>query len=84
MAVMEVAVPDDEGQVSEEVVQMWCVEEQAMETDIALLQQVEELEKKVTAASLQAKIGTNTHAQTRPYNVSDSDVMCTVCFQHIY
>uniref|UniRef100_A0AAY4C1H8 Bromodomain adjacent to zinc finger domain protein 2B n=1 Tax=Denticeps clupeoides TaxID=299321 RepID=A0AAY4C1H8_9TELE len=33
----------------------WCVEEQAMETDIALLQQVEELERKVTSASLQVK-----------------------------
>lgn len=47
---------DDEGQVSEETVEMWCVEEQAMETDIALLVQVEELEKKVTAASLQVKV----------------------------
>ncbi|XP_062383254.1 bromodomain adjacent to zinc finger domain protein 2B-like isoform X3 [Sardina pilchardus] len=55
VAVMEVSVLDDEGQVSEETVQTWCVEEQAMETDIALLVQVEELEKKVTAASLQVK-----------------------------
>ena len=64
---MEVAVPDDEGQVSEEVVQMWCVEEQAMETDIALLQQVEELEKKVTAASLQVKVNTPTHMHTNTH-----------------
>ncbi|CAB1328440.1 unnamed protein product, partial [Coregonus sp. 'balchen'] len=33
----------------------WCVEEQAMEMDIAVLQQVEELERKVTSASLQVK-----------------------------
>ncbi|XP_028835607.1 bromodomain adjacent to zinc finger domain protein 2B isoform X2 [Denticeps clupeoides] len=45
----------DEGQVSEETLVTWCVEEQAMETDIALLQQVEELERKVTSASLQVK-----------------------------
>nr|AAI42905.1 Zgc:165617 protein [Danio rerio] len=45
----------DEGQVSVETLQEWCVEEQAMETDIALLQQVEELERKVTSASLQVK-----------------------------
>lgn len=46
----------DEGQVSVETLQEWCVEEQAMETDIALLQQVEELERKVTSASLQVKV----------------------------
>ncbi|XP_062853759.1 bromodomain adjacent to zinc finger domain protein 2B isoform X4 [Trichomycterus rosablanca] len=54
VAVMEVS-DLDEGQVSEETLQDWCVEEQAMETDIALLQQVEELERKVTSASLQVK-----------------------------
>ncbi|KAF0042972.1 hypothetical protein F2P81_004309 [Scophthalmus maximus] len=45
----------EESQVSVESVRGWCVEEQAMEMDIAVLQQVEELERKVTAASLQAK-----------------------------
>ncbi|XP_058486337.1 bromodomain adjacent to zinc finger domain protein 2B [Solea solea] len=45
----------EESQVSVESVRGWCVEEQAMEMDIAVLQQVEELEKKVTAASLQTK-----------------------------
>uniref|UniRef100_A0A8C6STP3 Bromodomain adjacent to zinc finger domain, 2Ba n=1 Tax=Neogobius melanostomus TaxID=47308 RepID=A0A8C6STP3_9GOBI len=45
----------EESQVSEESVWGWCVEEQAMEMDIAVLQQVEELERKVTAASLQVK-----------------------------
>ncbi|XP_057193147.1 bromodomain adjacent to zinc finger domain protein 2B isoform X9 [Triplophysa rosa] len=54
VAVMEVSELD-EGQVSVETVRDWCVEEQAMETDIALLQQVEELERKVTSASLQVK-----------------------------
>ncbi|XP_069381853.1 bromodomain adjacent to zinc finger domain protein 2B isoform X20 [Paralichthys olivaceus] len=45
----------EESQVSVESVRGWCVEEQAMEMDIAVLQQVEELERKVTAASLQVK-----------------------------
>ncbi|KAK1798080.1 hypothetical protein P4O66_000580 [Electrophorus voltai] len=54
VAVMEVSELD-EGQVSVETLQEWCVEEQAMETDIALLQQVEELERKATSASLQVK-----------------------------
>ncbi|XP_072321879.1 bromodomain adjacent to zinc finger domain protein 2B isoform X21 [Eucyclogobius newberryi] len=45
----------EESQVSEESVRGWCVEEQAMEMDIAVLQQVEELERKVSAASLQVK-----------------------------
>lgn len=55
VAVMEVSELD-EGQVSVETLQEWCVEEQAMETDIALLQQVEELERRVTSASLQVKV----------------------------
>lgn len=46
----------EESQVSVESVRGWCVEEQAMEMDIAVLQQVEELERKVTAASLQVKV----------------------------
>uniref|UniRef100_A0A8C7WAZ6 Bromodomain adjacent to zinc finger domain 2B n=1 Tax=Oncorhynchus mykiss TaxID=8022 RepID=A0A8C7WAZ6_ONCMY len=45
----------EENGVSEETVESWCVEEQAMEMDIAVLQQVEELERKVTSASLQVK-----------------------------
>ncbi|XP_045063309.1 bromodomain adjacent to zinc finger domain protein 2B-like isoform X11 [Coregonus clupeaformis] len=45
----------EESQVSVESVRGWCVEEQAMEMDIAVLQQVEELERKVTTASLQIK-----------------------------
>ncbi|XP_051562139.1 bromodomain adjacent to zinc finger domain protein 2B-like isoform X6 [Myxocyprinus asiaticus] len=55
VAVMEVSELD-EGQVSMDTLQEWCVDEQAMETDIALLQQVEELERKVTSASLQVKV----------------------------
>uniref|UniRef100_A0A8C9TG37 Bromodomain adjacent to zinc finger domain 2B n=1 Tax=Scleropages formosus TaxID=113540 RepID=A0A8C9TG37_SCLFO len=45
----------EENQVTEETLEGWCVEEQAMEMDIAILQQVEELERKVTSASLQVK-----------------------------
>ncbi|MFT7808570.1 bromodomain adjacent to zinc finger domain protein 2B isoform X3 [Arapaima gigas] len=45
----------EENQVTEETLESWCVEEQAMEMDIAILQQVEELERKVTSASLQVK-----------------------------
>lgn len=43
-------------EVSEETVKSWCVEEQAMEVDISLLQQVEDLERKVISASLQVKV----------------------------
>lgn len=53
----------EESQVSVESVRGWCVEEQAMEMDIAVLQQVEELERKVTAASLQVKVK-NSHNPT--------------------
>uniref|UniRef100_H3CVR0 Bromodomain adjacent to zinc finger domain 2B n=1 Tax=Tetraodon nigroviridis TaxID=99883 RepID=H3CVR0_TETNG len=54
----------EESQVSVESVRGWCVEEQAMEMDIAVLQQVEELERKVTAASLQVKAGRFTDPQS--------------------
>lgn len=46
----------EENQVTEETLESWCIEEQAMEMDIAVLQQVEELERKVTSASLQIKV----------------------------
>ncbi|KAI3356190.1 hypothetical protein L3Q82_017448, partial [Scortum barcoo] len=42
-------------EVSEDTVEGWCVEEQAMEVDISLLQQVENLERKVISANLQVK-----------------------------
>lgn len=42
--------------LSEDSVQHWCVEEQAMEVDISVLQQVEELQHRVTSASLQVKV----------------------------
>ncbi|XP_018557852.1 bromodomain adjacent to zinc finger domain protein 2B isoform X3 [Lates calcarifer] len=42
-------------EVSEKTVESWCVEEQAMEVDIGLLQKVEDLERKVVCASLQIK-----------------------------
>lgn len=48
-------------EVSEETVESWCVEEQAMEVDISLLQQVENLERKVISASLQVKVQRNEH-----------------------
>nr|XP_057944861.1 bromodomain adjacent to zinc finger domain protein 2B isoform X3 [Doryrhamphus excisus] len=54
----------EESQVSVESVRGWCVEEQAMEMDIAILQQVEELERKVTAASLQVKGWTHPDPQS--------------------
>lgn len=46
----------ERSQVCEETVQSWCVEEHAMDMDIAVLQQVEELERRVTFASLQVKV----------------------------
>ncbi|XP_062861932.1 bromodomain adjacent to zinc finger domain protein 2B isoform X2 [Trichomycterus rosablanca] len=45
----------EQSQVCKETVQHWCVEEHAMDMDIAVLQQVEELVRKVTSASLQVK-----------------------------
>lgn len=56
----------EESQVSVESVRGWCVEEQAMEMDIAVLQQVEELERKVTAASLQVKVRFKSWGQVPP------------------
>lgn len=46
-------------EVSEETVESWCIEEQAMEVDISMLQQVEDLERKVISASLQVKVQAN-------------------------
>lgn len=46
----------EQSQVCEETVQRWCIEEHAMDMDIAVLQQVEELERRVTSASLQVKV----------------------------
>lgn len=57
----------EESQVSVESVRGWCVEEQAMEMDIAVLQQVEELERKVTAASLQVKVKGKTWNKFLPH-----------------
>ncbi|XP_047457043.1 bromodomain adjacent to zinc finger domain protein 2B isoform X3 [Mugil cephalus] len=45
----------EEKEFSEATVESWCVEEQAMEVDIALLRQVEALERKVISSSLQVK-----------------------------
>lgn len=43
-------------QISEETVYSWCVDEQVMDLDISVLQQVEELELRVTSANLQVKV----------------------------
>lgn len=59
-----VAVADmtEKQDVSKRSVESWSIEQQAMEVDIGLLQQVEELERKVVSASLQVKV----HARTPP------------------
>ncbi|XP_053511121.1 bromodomain adjacent to zinc finger domain protein 2B isoform X10 [Artibeus jamaicensis] len=46
---------NEENQVTRDIVESWSVEEQAMETDLSLLQQVEDLERRVASASLQVK-----------------------------
>ncbi|XP_059961747.1 bromodomain adjacent to zinc finger domain protein 2B isoform X6 [Mesoplodon densirostris] len=45
----------EENQVTRDIVENWSVEEQAMETDLSILQQVEDLERRVASASLQVK-----------------------------
>nr|XP_047909974.1 bromodomain adjacent to zinc finger domain protein 2B isoform X14 [Anser cygnoides] len=46
---------NEDNQVTRDVVENWSVEEQAMEMDLAILQQVEDLERRVQSASLQVK-----------------------------
>ncbi|XP_072838690.2 bromodomain adjacent to zinc finger domain protein 2B isoform X12 [Pogona vitticeps] len=46
---------NDENQVTRDIVENWSIEEQAMDMDIAILQQVEDLERRVASASLQIK-----------------------------
>ncbi|XP_072730454.1 bromodomain adjacent to zinc finger domain protein 2B isoform X10 [Ciconia boyciana] len=46
---------NEDNQVTQDVVENWSVEEQAMEMDLAILQQVEDLERRVASASLQVK-----------------------------
>ncbi|XP_030909361.2 bromodomain adjacent to zinc finger domain protein 2B isoform X10 [Melopsittacus undulatus] len=46
---------NEDNQVTRDVVENWSVEEQAMEMDVAILQQVEDLERRVASASLQVK-----------------------------
>ncbi|KAM6129768.1 bromodomain adjacent to zinc finger domain protein 2B isoform 9-T10 [Pterocles gutturalis] len=46
---------NEDNRVTRDVVENWSVEEQAMETDLAILQQVEDLERRVASASLQVK-----------------------------
>ncbi|XP_015267019.1 PREDICTED: bromodomain adjacent to zinc finger domain protein 2B [Gekko japonicus] len=54
VAIIEVQ-ENDENQVTRDIVENWSTEEQAMEMDIAILQQVEDLERRVASASLQIK-----------------------------
>ncbi|XP_060113156.1 bromodomain adjacent to zinc finger domain protein 2B isoform X13 [Heteronotia binoei] len=54
VAIIEVH-ENDENQVTRDIVENWSTEEQAMEMDIAILQQVEDLERRVASASLQIK-----------------------------
>ncbi|XP_050825108.1 bromodomain adjacent to zinc finger domain protein 2B isoform X2 [Gopherus flavomarginatus] len=46
---------NEENQVTRDIVENWSVEEQAMEVDLAILHQVEDLERRVVSASLQVK-----------------------------
>ncbi|XP_038192296.1 bromodomain adjacent to zinc finger domain protein 2B isoform X3 [Arvicola amphibius] len=46
---------NEENQVTRDIVENWSVEEQAMELDLNILQQVEDLERRVASASLQVK-----------------------------
>ncbi|XP_057349919.1 bromodomain adjacent to zinc finger domain protein 2B-like [Manis pentadactyla] len=46
---------NEENQVTRDIVENWSVEEQAMEVDLRILQQVEDLERRVASASLQVK-----------------------------
>ncbi|XP_073081270.1 bromodomain adjacent to zinc finger domain protein 2B-like [Manis javanica] len=46
---------NEENQVTRDIVEHWSVEEQAMGVDLRILQQVEDLERRVTSASLQVK-----------------------------
>ncbi|XP_021121482.1 bromodomain adjacent to zinc finger domain protein 2B isoform X10 [Heterocephalus glaber] len=46
---------NEEHQVTQDIVENWSVEEQAMEMDLSILQQVEDLERRVASASLQVK-----------------------------
>ncbi|XP_040297849.1 bromodomain adjacent to zinc finger domain protein 2B isoform X3 [Bufo bufo] len=45
----------DHGELTRDVVENWCMEDHEMEVDIAILQQVEDLERRVASASLQVK-----------------------------
>uniref|UniRef100_A0A8C4YFN2 Bromodomain adjacent to zinc finger domain protein 2B n=1 Tax=Gopherus evgoodei TaxID=1825980 RepID=A0A8C4YFN2_9SAUR len=46
---------NEENQVTRDIVENWSVEEQAMQMDLAILHQVEDLERRVVSASLQVK-----------------------------
>ncbi|XP_021572001.1 bromodomain adjacent to zinc finger domain protein 2B isoform X2 [Carlito syrichta] len=54
VAIIELS-ENEENQVTRDIVENWSVEEQAMEMDLSILQQVEDLERRVASASLQVK-----------------------------
>ncbi|XP_028928193.1 bromodomain adjacent to zinc finger domain protein 2B isoform X3 [Ornithorhynchus anatinus] len=54
VAIIEIS-ENEENQVTRDIVENWSVEEQAMEMDLIILQQVEDLERRVASASLQVK-----------------------------
>ncbi|XP_051040569.1 bromodomain adjacent to zinc finger domain protein 2B isoform X6 [Phodopus roborovskii] len=54
VAIIELS-ENEENQVTRDIVENWSVEEQAMELDLNILQQVEDLERRVASASLQVK-----------------------------
>ncbi|NXJ77998.1 BAZ2B protein, partial [Trogon melanurus] len=54
VAIIDINETED-NQVTRDVVENWSIEEQAMEMDLAILQQVEDLERRVASASLQVK-----------------------------
>ncbi|XP_063502047.1 bromodomain adjacent to zinc finger domain protein 2B isoform X15 [Symphalangus syndactylus] len=54
VAIIELS-ENEENQVTRDIVENWSVEEQAMEMDLSVLQQVEDLERRVASASLQVK-----------------------------
>lgn len=55
VAIIELS-ENEENQVTRDIVENWSVEEQALEMDLSILQQVEDLERRVHSASLQVKV----------------------------
>lgn len=49
-------IPDEASPVSQETLQKWSITQRALETDLSVLQWVEDLEQRVLAADLQLKV----------------------------